>query len=107
MIAAEDAAVVTAHLIGDTPFRGALPAARRDVDVLIVKEHPHFGALLRVTSVDRLVLHEVGEGHRRAVELLIELTIETQGARQPYGVDQRSSLGVTSDGRIGGRLALS
>ena len=73
---------VAAHIVGDESIRFTLPAAERDVDIVLVECHPHFGLLSRRLTLLRLLLNEVRNRRYGAVERLIEGAVNPDGCRR-------------------------
>ena len=61
VLVAEDVAVVAAQLVGDLAFGMAVPAARRDIEVVVVEEDPRLGLLGGGLALLWFLLDEVGQ----------------------------------------------
>ena len=86
---------IAAHLVGDHLARLALPAAKRDVDIVVVERKPHFGLLGCRRALLRLLLNEVRNRGHAGVEGLVEETVNAKRRRHANG----------ANGRVAGRVA--
>ena len=66
--------------------------ARSDVDVSLVEHDPGLGLLGGGSPLDRNLLDEAGDRSDRGVDILIELSIETDPLGQLDGANGRSPL---------------
>src|SRR3989454_4385498 len=82
-----------------------VPAAGRDVEVLVVEEHPDLGLLCCRLALVRLLLDEIAGRQNRAVHLFVQATVDLQGLAHPRGPHRRkTTLGARDDsGRLGRR----
>ena len=97
VVAAEDATVVTPHLIGNDTLRVRVPAANGDIQVGTIEHDPHLGLLGRRRAMVGLDLDEVRDGRDLRVDGFIELTIDANGRCDPHGANRRTARRVPPD----------
>ena len=75
------AAGIPSHFVDDHSLRMALPAATRDVDVVVVEQNPDLRLLGRRRAFEGFTLDEVRCREHVAVDRFIELAVESQWDR--------------------------
>ena len=94
-----DAAAVAAQFVGGDPVGLAVEAPGRDVQVLVVEEHPHLGGLGRRRPFFRNLLEESVDRQGDPVHLLVEAAVEPERLRDAHGANRRAAALVVRDRR--------
>ena len=81
---------IPAHVVGD-PFRlrRRAVAADRDVQVVVVEQHPDFRLLRGDFAFVRKDLDEARRGRHVPVHLLVEIAVDVEGRGQPHRTHRR------------------
>ena len=77
----------------------AVEAPGRDVQILVVEEHPHLGGLGRRRPFVRNLLEESIDRQGFAVHLLVEAAVEAERLRDAHGANRRAAALVVRDCR--------
>ena len=93
-VVAEHAGAVALHLVRHDPARFREPAARRDVQRVVVEHDPRLGRLRRGLAGVRFLLHEIGDRRHGAVHRFVEPAIELQRRVQADGPHRHVVAGV-------------
>ncbi len=83
----EDVAVVAPQLVGGDAVGLAVVAARRDVEIVVVEEHPQVGGFGGGDALHRKLLDEAVDRRDRGVDFLVEPTVNPQRRGQPDGAN--------------------
>ena len=101
---------IAAHVVGDPLLRRrAVPAAAHHIEVVIVVQHPRFGAFRRRRARRRKRLDEVADRRHGLVDLFVQPAVDAERHRDPRGADDdavffgpREDVGlVLCGGRVG------
>ena len=85
---------VAAHFVQDHSLGVAIPATARDVQVVIVEQHPRLGPFTRRRALLWFGLNEVCERLGLAIRLLVQLAVDLDRRRDPRGADGDVPRGV-------------
>ena len=98
--AVEDVRAVVSELVGDNAFGLAVEAPCGEIEVGVVVEDPGLGLLGRRRAFLGDLLHEVLDGHDRAVDGFVELAIDLERTVKPDGAKcHPSAVVLRGDGR--------
>jgi hypothetical protein len=85
---------VATHFVQDHSLGVTIPATAREVQVVIVEQHPRLGPFTRRRALLRFGLNEVCERFGLAIRLLVQLAVDLDWRRDPRGADGDVPSGV-------------
>ena len=105
VVASADVAAIAPPVQAGNALRVTIEATGRDVDRLVVKEHPDLGLLRGRLTLVRLLLDEPACRRMSRVQLVIQPAVQRWWGVDPHGV-QRPFRSGCALGRLGGQRIL-
>ncbi len=88
---------VPTHFIGHHPLRMTVPTAARDIDVLVIEEHPDLGFFRCRLAFLRLLLKESADARYVLINGFFELPVDYQRRVQSHRPHRHPSLIVAGN----------
>ena len=83
---------VATHVVGHDPLGMRVPASARDIQVVVVEEHPGFGLFSGWSALDRLLLNEVTHRLDLGIHRVVQPAVQGNGLSDAGGSHRQSAI---------------